>query len=621
MGGIDDQWKQIEKLASLTGDLAKPALEAAKAMGYLGDAAVQEAQKLQKEAENLRNGTLIESQAGQNDDYSKKIEKALAQAKSFANGLDDAFISINEKRYNFAYQMGTEIPQMFSDGMSNAMMSLLEGASSFKEILRSAAYEFMKQINSRIFGNIADSIVGGFGNMIGGGSWFTSSNKRPAEGKAAGGMITGGSGMKDDVPALLMGGEYVIKKDSVNKYGREFFEMLNSGAVPKFSKGGFFAPGMYDQGPISGKGNLLSFATQAATSGERDFISSTEDGGVISLEPESARLTTKGRKMGTPLQRANEEAKRQAFDLYVQQVKAEEEAARQAKEQKEQFRRQMLLTVGSLAVAGIAKVGLEGFNTGFSDVAAAAKANGTNAGYMEKLAGGFSGVGKSYGNLFGGIKDSVTGNLSSGFNSINTAFSQGYARPALSVGPSQFSSNLVSPSIDFTPAVDGYGRAPTQAELTDGGVLYSRSNYPDEIITLGSPLPRATGGRIPSSTGIDTIPAMLSGGEFVMNAASTKNIGEGNLNALNSGSSSLLTEDKSEELNNKLISKIDELIEASGSTGAINITVNTTNGKESTEGEDSPESGRNLSRKIKDAVLRVIEEEKRLGGTLRRGLA
>ena len=35
-----------------------------------------------------------------------------------------------------------------------------------------------------------------------------------------------------------MGGEFVIRKDSVNMYGKKFFDDLNSGRVRKFAEGG-----------------------------------------------------------------------------------------------------------------------------------------------------------------------------------------------------------------------------------------------------------------------------------------------------------------------------------------------------------------------------------------------
>ena len=55
--------------------------------------------------------------------------------------------------------------------------------------------------------------------------------------------------------------------------------------------------------------------------------------------------------------------------------------------------------------------------------------------------------------------------------------------------------------------------------------------------------------------------------------------------------------------------------------GDINITVNS-NGQQVTEGgEQGGERNQNLARQIRDAVVNVIEQEKRLGGSLRRGLA
>ena len=68
--------------------------------------------------------------------------------------------------------------------------------------------------------------------------------KRPVAGGrskkfAIGGGVTGGSGTKDDVPAMLTAGEFVIKKDSVNKFGTGFMSAINEGKLPVgFNKGG-----------------------------------------------------------------------------------------------------------------------------------------------------------------------------------------------------------------------------------------------------------------------------------------------------------------------------------------------------------------------------------------------
>jgi len=60
-------------------------------------------------------------------------------------------------------------------------------------------------------------------------------------------FISAGSGLRDDVPAMLMKGEFVHTVDAVRKYGRNFMEMVNNGsfpvslakqAVPAFKEGG-----------------------------------------------------------------------------------------------------------------------------------------------------------------------------------------------------------------------------------------------------------------------------------------------------------------------------------------------------------------------------------------------
>jgi len=129
---------------------------------------------------------------------------------------------------------------------------------------------------------------------------------------------------------------------------------------------------------------------------------------------------------------------------------------------------------------------------------------------------------------------------------------------------------------------------------------------------------RATGGRIPQTSGIDTVPAMLSGGEFIMNAGATQRIGANNLNAMNSGAS---TETNSSTINDQLINKIDELIRVTKeSSKPVTVNVSSQQGK---NGEDKEQDGgtqkdQNLSKKIRDAVVQVLQEEKRLGGVLRR---
>ena len=56
-----------------------------------------------------------------------------------------------------------------------------------------------------------------------------------------GGHIKGfarGGQNTDNIPAMLMGGEFIMRKEAVNLYGKRFFDDLNTGRVSKFANGG-----------------------------------------------------------------------------------------------------------------------------------------------------------------------------------------------------------------------------------------------------------------------------------------------------------------------------------------------------------------------------------------------
>jgi TP901 family phage tail tape measure protein len=383
------------------------------------------------------------------------------QALDLADQLNEKLISASE---NFATNIGDALVDAISKGQSlgDTLMSV---AADFFNTMSKALMQ------NAIYGglNKGSGIFGGLGNILG---------------LNTGGRVTGGSGVRDDVPALLTGGEFVMNKKAVQNYGAGFMGALNSGAVPKYANGGLFTPGTYGQGSIKGSSNLLSFATQSYTGGLQDMFLSGSGLAGLSLEPQSGRLTMFGRKNSPAFQR-EQQSKRKAFDLFAQQYSKNQEM----KQQKD--------------------------------------AAGSN------LLGSILGLGLSFG------------------------------------ASSLFGSGLSG--------------------------LFSK---------------KATGGAVPYSAGIDSVPTMLSGGEFVMNAAATQRLGAGNLAALNAGAGSGGS-------SNQIVGKLDQLNETIASSNTeINITVNS-DGTEATNSASAPEQQRSLAVKIKDVVRQVIEDEKRLGGSLR----
>jgi TP901 family phage tail tape measure protein len=555
---------------------------------------------------------------------SKQNTKLEAQPGTFASGFTTGMENINKEIAGFSEQIGEKVPALFADNMAKAMEDAILNGEDLETSLRSAATAFLTEINRSNFKNLANIFTSGLQQA--GSSIFSLFTQR-----ASGGPITGGSGTKDDVPALLMGGEFVMNKKSVSKYGMNFMNQLNNGNLPKFAKGGsveeisdiskigkqtifsgkvgseivgqydegkaprqvatgggFYSPGMYGSGSIIGKADLLAFATQSQTSGAKDVIMNEDKLAYASLEPESARLTVSGR-MNSPEFQAVQKDKEEAFNLYLQQLNQEQALKEKEKAEKKAFRKAwqtaLWTTVASSVISAIAKPAMAGFQAGMGQAAS------QNLTGFQALGSGFKGI-WSGGNFAG----TQIGGLSNFFSGNNQLANIGTVSQLSSLYQSNPNSNL-------------------------GKLLASNSsNYISGIsIPKAIPVNRATGGLIPNTSGTDTTQAMLSGGEFIMNRAATQNIGVGALQSLNAGGRQNSTESA-----DKIVSKLDELIAAIKENMSGNISVNVnSNAASEKETADSSSSGNNsesnnmLKKKIKAAVMEVIQQEKRLGGSLR----
>ena len=520
----------------------------------------------------------------------------------------------------------------FKNTMSDALVDAIARGESLGDALRAAATDFFSLLAKGFMQSAVDQITGVGLGKGGGGGFNLLSLLFGGEKKNRGGIITGGSGTRDDVPTLLTGGEFVIRRASVNRYGRAFLEDLNEGNVPQMQAGGFYSPGTFGQGSITGSRDLLRFATQSSTSGQFDRVGGGEGLGFASLEPMSARLTMFGRR-NSPLFQREQESQREAFGLFARQSQLEE----QLREQREQQRRALLGSVISAVVAaGVS--GLVNQGAGESGgVESAGLSSDSGAGIM--LGGGASGVlsnssgegggffaraGRAIGNFFNMGQASAIENLDNVtseniqeinqaaarvVNTVGTGFTGG-VRPSrfrFRPGPSSFEETARAGAAGVLPGRGVFTPTPRTQQTEAQRQAWLRSNLAAGI-NLDT---HATGGYISPAAGVDTVPSMLSGGEFVMNAAATQRIGRGNLSNLNGGGSL-------EGGTEAIVSRLDQLIDVSGEGGetVINITVNS-DGTQTTEGGGDEEQ-QTLALRIRDVVRQTIEEEKRLGGSLRR---
>jgi TP901 family phage tail tape measure protein len=501
-------------------------------------------------------------------------KKRLEINKSLGQRFKEAFATSEADQIDRLNTALVDGATKFRDTMIDGVIQAVESGKSLKEILVSAAMDFTREMTRAALRNVADSVIGG----------ATSLFSAPGGQKmASGGSVSGGSGSKDDVPAMLMGGEYVINKKSVNKYGPAFLDAINSGNLEGYAKGGkvkdYFVPGSYKRKSLSGKNDWLGFATQAYTSGSKDKIRSGNGFQSIALEPESVRLTNFGRRRQTPLNDYTKEVKSQAFGIMAQEETAAREKKMQEEAEKKSMKKQImnsiLMLIGSTVV---------GFGASKLNSSVAAK-KATSGSFGSNLLSGLSGI----------------------FTKKPTA---------------------ETPTSMMNYRENSYEPGPNAGLFPPGIIDLTKPDAQDPMIPFSDAWRQAsraaTGGLISERPGIDTIPTMLSGGEFVMNRAAAQNIGAGPLQAMNAGSSSMITEEKSVELNDKLIKKLDELVGASSeSKGNVSISINSTDNKTTSSSQSSAGSTQDrqkFAQNIKDVVLKVIQDEKRLGGQLRRGM-
>lgn len=562
---------------------------------------LQRSYDLTNELIQIRNSGLdpIREQAA----LEKAINDNLEKRRTFGAGVEDSTAGMRDRIQSFNADFGRTATDGFKDALSGAIKAAVSETTNLKDALLDVALQFANSLRDKAIDNLADVFTNslfGKGGSSGGSSGNIVSSLVGAvgglfKGYASGGQVTGGSGTKDDVPTLLMGGEYVIPKNVVQSYGKGFFDRLRDGSIGKMAQGGYFAPGVRGQGTISGKENLLDFATQTATSGKGDIISSLGvNAGLVSLEPESLRLSNFARFGDSPILQATQETKEQAFGLYLDQLSAEKEYQKYLDDLKKAEKEKTKQFWISLAVAAVG-AGVGAYANG------AGASAGAKAGTAAKAATSTAGNQRYY--------DVATGLLKS------TA--QGYSSSRTSSPSSGFNSSLSAPNNipqfewremmrQFSSQISNYGSS------FGGNPLFNGINTSGRYNGRGY----NSGGAV-SGNG-DTVPAMLSNKEFVLNSSAAQKIGYKDLYAMNSGANP-----SGGESETRIVAKLDELIEKTIGASNISVNVSMTNSGENNQQDNSQQSDSNaserqrfLTQRLKDTVIGVLREEQRPGGLL-----
>lgn len=199
------------------------------------------------------------------------VQRALiardSRPEAFFEGMLEGLTTAKEKLTEFG-TMGKQIGADIKNSFGEAFANIVTGTMSVSDAFTSMAVSIMKNV-AQIFAQKAaaqliNMVLSSFAGSPTGGSYPLMGAADPGT-YATGGPVRGGSGYRDDVPALLMGGEYVINKRAAMDIGRHNLDSLNRGNIPRFAAGG----------PVGSMAGLRSGSSFASSSPVANYHTST----------------------------------------------------------------------------------------------------------------------------------------------------------------------------------------------------------------------------------------------------------------------------------------------------------------------------------------------------------
>lgn len=584
---------------------------------------------------------------------SKELERQqnLARRGGYNPAIGIATNFVNEMSYNgtqFFQDLNTSavsVAQNIQESFSNAFQSFASGTVSAGDAFKNFAIQILQQIqqistqiSTKLFmGAIFNQFQGAMGGGGGGlGSLLGFSKGGLVKKYASGGYVTGGSGMTDDVPAALSKGEYVLNQRAVRSiqqnYGSGFLHSLNSGSVRGMADGGGFSKNFNNEFAVSGIENTSGLDTKDMKSGLSSldtYINQLK--GENNVDPTLSNYALSDTDSIKNQERMQKEVDYKDYigylmDSYNQNtatmVSAQQAYAKEleAYYQQQDQAMQSAFMSAIMGIAGGAIGGLGGMGGLFGAKASSFAMPGGMGGTSSALGGSYG----SITSLYGGAQKS--GGFGSLFSSQNLPM---LGTLGAGVVGSPFLQNMLKGN--KTSYASSSGR--TSSGLTTSNRFRFASGGPAQ----------------------DDIPALLMGGEFVVNKNAVKKYGTGFFEKLNNGQvkgfadggqvgSSVSAGGAESTLNvdilTKAIADLNETIKnqkdnqstSSGDTNNITIQISMeADGKtkensqdNSTSSNDNKNSDAALKEKdlkeftqiIKQNVLSTIIDQKRPGGLL-----
>jgi len=594
-----------------------------------------------------------------NKELERQQNAARTQGYNPAIGIATNFV--NAMSYNgtqFFQDLNTsavDVANNIQESFSNAFQSFASGTVSAGDAFKNFAIQILQQIqqiatqiSTKLFmGAIFGQLQGALGGMGGGGGGLGSllgfSKGGSVKGYAGGGYVNGGSGLVDDVPAVLSKGEFVLNQRAVKSlqqaYGPGFLHSLNAGATRGMADGGGFSKNFNNEFAVTGAENTSGLNTKNMQSGLNAldaYINQLK--GENNVDPNLSNYALSDPESIKNQERMQKEVDYKDYvgylmDSYNQNtatmVSAQQAYAKELDAYNRQ-QKQMLQSAWMSAIMGIAGGAMMGFGGGMGGMGGLFGPKASAFAMPGGMGGTSSALGSNYGaitSLYGGAQQS--GGFSSLFSSKNLPI---LGMLGAGVVGSPFLQNMLKGS--------GTSYASSSGRTSSGLTTSNRFRF-------------ASGGMAE-----DDVPALLMGGEFVVNKNAVKKYGTGFFEKLNNGQvrgfadggqvgNSILgggTESSLNvdilttaiaDLNETLKNQKDKQTSSAGDTNNITIQISmeadgktTENSQDNSNSSDQNDENKNSNKAakeknmkeftqlIKQNVISTIIEQKRPGGLL-----
>ena len=450
---------------------------------------------------------------------------AIGIATNFVNAMSYNGTQFFQDLNTSAVDVANNIQESFSNAFQSFASGTVSAGDAFKNFgiqVLQQIQQIATQISTKLFmGAIFGQFQGALGGMGGGGglgSLFGFSKGGAVKGYAGGGYVNGGSGLIDDVPAVLSKGEFVLNQRAVKSlqqaYGPGFLHSLNAGATRGMADGGGFSKNFNNEFAVSGIENTSGLNTKDMQSGLNaldTYINQLK--GENNVDPALSNYALSDADSIKNQERMQKEVDYKDYigylmDSYNQNtatmVSAQQAYAKELDAYNRQ-QKQMLQSAWMSAIMGIAGGAMMGFGGGMGGGLFGPKASSF------AMPGGMGGTSSALGGSYGAITSLYGGaQKATGFSSL-------------------FSSQNL-PMLGMLGA-GTIGSPFLQNMLRGSGTSYaSSSGRTSSGLTTSNRFRFANGGMAE-----DDIPALLMGGEFVVNKNAVKKYGTGFFEKLNNG--------------------------------------------------------------------------------------